>query len=511
MASNATTSSVVSVNAILEETLGLLGTVSHDRGRLNHLLTSHFSNDENGKNFRSLCCFGRPGVDVSLEVFNRLCILPKTKWGIQLSNSGVSVAVSTLKKAETTAYTTNFADTVSAIMHDVYKDVIMAHPKKVTILKHIPPTLGVPFVWFKAIIGPEYKDRPFPIPALSILRDRMAQCIDQALQLKLNNPTSRFYCAESGAYWQEANELFDAKQFYLECCSKFPAYLQELLVEKKTTLDKLAGLKVPSIRHYGVEAMVEEAYARSTQEGMENQDLPLPDGTLGGTVFAMHNGLLSAQWVASYLVDTDNNFFMEDVRAKAMNDKERMLRVFSVDHTHDKPTWMQFGEATNVYLYLSQRASTAEEGWLLISNYVVNLLITFINKNLDLDNKGKEFKLESVEDYNVGVASVANPSFGLFSLHSDAKPGIVDSAVAMYSKFMLMVPTLAIQNNCAPSCEISWVGKNDKSEKKLAHFTHDFVITHWQLMNVNEMFKHQVSTNGRKISYWSTFSILASE
>ena len=79
---------------------------------------------------------------------------------------------------------------------------------------------------------------------------------------------------------------------------------------------------------------------------------------------------------------------MDNVRAKAMNNKERMLRVFSLDHTHDQPTWMQFGKATNVYLYLSQRASAAEEGWLVISNYVVKLLINFINKNLDVDNKG---------------------------------------------------------------------------------------------------------------------------
>ena len=119
--------------------------------------------------------------------------------------------------------------------------------------------------------------------------------------------------------------------------------------------------------------------------------------------------------------------------------------------------------------------------------------------------------LEAVEEYNVGVAFVANPSFGLFSPHSDAKPGIVDSAIAMYSKFMLMVPTLAIQNHCAPSCEISWVGENDKSEKKLAHFTHDFVITHWQLMNVNKMFKHQVSTNGRRLTHWFTFAFFVSK
>ena len=126
-----------------------------------------------------------------------------------------------------------------------------------------------------------------------------------------------------------------------------------------------------------------------------------------------------------------------------------MLRTFSLDHTHDKPTWMQFGEAANVYLYLSQRrASAAEEEWVVIANYVVNLLIKFINKHLEAGIKGKEFMLEAVEECTVGVASVANPSFYLFSLHFDAKPGIVDSAIAMYRKFMLMVPTLTIRNHC---------------------------------------------------------------
>ena len=104
MPPNATTnSSVVSVNAILEETLGLLGTVSYDRDRLNQLLTAHFCYDENRMNFRSLCCFGRAGINVSLDFFNQLCILPKTKWGIKLSNPGSSVAVSTLNTEETTA------------------------------------------------------------------------------------------------------------------------------------------------------------------------------------------------------------------------------------------------------------------------------------------------------------------------------------------------------------------------------------------------------------------------
>jgi hypothetical protein len=70
---------------ILEETLGLLCTVSTDRARLDQLLETHSGDDETGRKFRSFCCFGRVGVDVSLDVFNQLCILPQTKWGIKLS------------------------------------------------------------------------------------------------------------------------------------------------------------------------------------------------------------------------------------------------------------------------------------------------------------------------------------------------------------------------------------------------------------------------------------------
>ena len=170
-----------------------------------------------------------------LEVFNQLCIFPKTKWGIKLSNSGSSVAPSALNTEETIVFTSNIAATVSGILYEVFRDIITsAHSKKAKILS----------------------------------------------------------------------------------CSEFPASLEQLLAEKNTTLDKLAGLKARSICHYGIEAMVEDAYTRSLQTSMDYKDLPLADGTLGGTVFAMHNSLLLAQWVTSYLVDTDNDVFMDDVRAQ---------------------------------------------------------------------------------------------------------------------------------------------------------------------------------------------------
>jgi hypothetical protein len=487
-------SGVPTHTAILEETLLLLrvfSKVAEDLARLDLLLNSHFQEDAKGMEFRSLCCYGRVGEKVPLKLFNQLCILPNTGWGFQLESKRATIVPSALREEQTYAYLSDFAATVAGILHAILKGVIGAHPKGDLILDFIPVD-GIPPTWFQAVIGSVYSTDPFPLPSVSILRDRMSHCLDRALQQKPSSPrTILFFCAESGAYWQEDNDSFDSKKFYLECCSEFPTYLEDLLMQKRTTLDKLAGLKEPTNRHYDVEAMVEDAYSRATKKGMEKADLELSDGSLGGTVFAMHNGMLSAQWVASYLVDTDNNLFMEDVRAKIMNAKERMLRIFSTDHTFHNPTWLQFGSQEKIYLYLSQRASTAEEGWLTIANYVINLLIDYINLRLDADDKGKEFKLERV-DYTVGVASIANPAFGLFSLHSDAKPGIVDSASAMYSKFMLMVPTLGIQNHCAPTCDISWVGKDDAAERKLASFTHDFVITHWQLMNVNEMFKHQV-------------------
>ena len=425
---------------ILDETLellGLFGNASTDLDRLHQLLNTHFQEDAAGMNFRSLCCFGRVGENVSLDLFNRLCILPKTEWGIQLiTTQGTSISPHTLDTEETTKFTSDFASTVAGILHAILRGVIGTHSKKEKISNFIPPT-GIPLTWFKAIVGPEYKqDTQFPLAPVPTLRDRILRCLDHALQQKIVAPAAPFFCAESGAYWQEVDELFNAHNFYLICCSDFPAYLDRLIEEKKSTLDKLAGLKAPSTRHYGVESMVQDAYTRATKQGMEWEDLLLPDKTLGGTVIAIHNRMLSAQWIASYLVDTDNNFFMDDIRAKAMNEKERMLRIFSMDHTYDKPTWMQFGEKNNIFLYLSQRASAAEEGWLTIANYVINLLIDFINKKLDNDKKGKEFKLERME-YTVGVASLANPSLGLFSLHSDAKPGI-----------LLILPLLVSVNSC---------------------------------------------------------------
>jgi hypothetical protein len=100
--------------------------------------------------------------------------------------------------------------------------------------------------------------------------------------------------------------------------------------------------------------------SRGQKHGLELVDLKLADGGLGGTVFTLHNAHYSVEWIASYLVDTDNDSFMEDVRAASLAKKKRLLRIFSTCHTGDEPGWMQFGDKASVFIYLSRLASATE-------------------------------------------------------------------------------------------------------------------------------------------------------
>jgi hypothetical protein len=75
------------------------------------------------------------------------------------------------------------------------------------------------------------------------------------------------------------------------------------LLEKKSTLDKLAGV-YPTWGHPEVEAIVRDTFSRA-----KSKDILLADGSLGGTVFAMHNsGFVSVEWLSAYLLDSDNNY-----------------------------------------------------------------------------------------------------------------------------------------------------------------------------------------------------------
>jgi hypothetical protein len=210
-------------------------------------------------------------------------------------------------------------------------------------------------------------------------------------------------------------------------------------------------------------------------------------------VFALHNQCLSAEWLASYLVDTDNNFFMDDRRAKLLNDKDRLLRVFSNYHTFQQPTWLQFGEKKNVYLYLSQRASAAEEGWLKIASYLIKLEVDYINIFLSKIPGSQQFILNPCDHaLDTGVIGLGDPSQSSFASHSDIRTGLTHPSIPGYRGFFLQVPTLAITNFESVSTHITWFLKEDKSEKPRAKISQDFVVVHAQLMAVQENFKHKV-------------------
>jgi hypothetical protein len=227
-----------------------------------------------------------------------------------------------------------------------------------------------------------------------------------------------------------------------------------------------------------VEAIVRDAFSRADLKGLESKDMLLQDGSLGGSVFAMHNSrFVSVKWLLAYLVDTDSNYFMTHVRALAMNDKENLPRICSSNYTYNEPTWLQSREKKSPHLYLSQRATVTEESWLIISSYIINLLIGSINQRLNVLTCGT-YKLDPV-NYNAGVVNLGNPSVGGIGLHADGKNGLVCASTPGYGRFQMDVITLAVQNHCAATSGISWWLNDDLKKIKLAEFFHDFFIIHW--------------------------------
>jgi hypothetical protein len=488
---------------ILEEIAPLLGLYHTTRPRLDRLqvlVDEHLQDNPQGNDFRSFCCFGNPGHSVSLELFNDLCILPATNYCVQLARNDPSgpICPSSLEPVEKKKYLDDFSITAAKNIVSLFEEIVKSHPRKNEIVQFVPHD-GIPLTWSLQIIGNTVKKdiaSLHSLPSLPVLRHRIRSSIDLSFDARKGNPSIRFFCKETGALWQTTNDdTFDAEAIYLKAGSEFKNLLQKLLDDTGQTFDELAGVK-PTKRYPEVEKVVRQGFAGAKLKGMHSLDLKLDDGSTGGTVIAMHNeGFLSAEWIAAYLVDTDQNHFMVDERALKKNNKERCLRIFSLDHDFANPTWMQFGKKSGVYLYLSQRASAAEQSWLTIVSYVVNLLIDDINTRLDAES-GSSFQLEQML-FDVGVASLADPSAGAFARHQDGFPGLIDPLVRGFSRFNLIVPTTAIQNHYAETTTISWYRMGDPKGKAVGHFKHDFFLWHWMLPGVNHYFEHEVSQTER--------------
>lgn len=486
-----------SCHGILAETISLLQVMRQtapELNRLNQLLESHFLSDE----FRSICCFGRKGHNISLALFNSLCILPSTDWGVTLHvqespSSIMRLQATPLSQHERLIHKQQKLLHCAQIITTLMGNILLVHPDQEFIKNSMPLNNEISQAWILAILGLKTMTTNVDIPGLPELRRRITLSLNAAVLKKRSHPPYKFFSQASGFLWQQVDDTFDVNQVYLEVCASFPKLLEQLLVDKGQTLDQLAGVSVAR-RYPKVEALVRDALSRGQKHGIESTDLKLADGSLGGTVFAIHNAHYSPEWIAAYLVDTDNNVFMEDVRAGALFAKERLLRIFSTNHTHEVPSWIQFGDKGSVYLYFSRLASAAEQSWLKISSYVINLLIDTINSKLKLLDTYGKYLLSHIE-YDTGVVALGNPSTSSLGGHQDGKPGIVCPHTPGFSRWMLMVPTMAFQNHCAPTATISWWRSDDPTKEKLASFTHDFFINHYQLLGVNDKFHHEVRVN----------------
>jgi hypothetical protein len=489
---------------LLEETLRLAHLNTHtlkSQQRLNFLLVSYFQDDAGGACFRSMLCYGRDDLLVSTKEFNEFAVLPRSHFFMELHSSTVNIPirfhrVGLTKRKELQLHTLKAAqasvDFVLAylIRHADFgdKDIAYFHKNR-----------KIPLSWKNGILAlpPRAKHlKIVDLPTLEDIQSRICESLEFSCTQKKNNPMSKFFTEESAWAWKtnasNSAGKIDYQALYLKGCSEFPSYLGELLGPDQY-LDQLAGVDVGHL-YPEVEARFEKMYMHAPPRRVSKQDLMLGKGSseIGGTVVALHQ-YVSPSFLAFYTVDHDSSCaYMKDVRSSRK--KQRKIRVASLDHVDTLPTWLQFGDTTEVYLYLSQKASVAEEKWLFVVNFVMNLLVDFVNSAIKAEHGGKvrQFELLRKRDYRVAVGSASNPAEGNFGWHQDGKNGIVVVGDTNYSTFQLMVPTLCLQNYSHSNTTIEWAPISEPNFIA-GTVTQECILLHIQLLGVNEKFRHHVS------------------
>jgi hypothetical protein len=143
---------------ILQETLGLLEVVKRSAPPTAHLQTllgNHFTSND----FRSFCCFGRSGEDVSLELFNCLCILPSTKWNVCLNSDTLGgIEASPMDSSAALDGRLNKLVITTKNVTTLLMNVLKFHPDSEFILSLIPWDNLIPPTWTLAILGKERDD-----------------------------------------------------------------------------------------------------------------------------------------------------------------------------------------------------------------------------------------------------------------------------------------------------------------------------------------------------------------
>ncbi len=487
--------------AVLEETTELALSdppVSGDSlQRLEFLLTSCFQDDEAGSHFRSTTCCGGGVTAVSIADFDTCAVAPQTNCNLHLADNKVHLPIQLQRTAfgarkELRANTMKHAqESVKFMLGHAVKE-FHCDNKDIEFFMQAPPSQK----WLNCIVLGKVersKTRTANPPSLSDLQHRVLKSLECSVAQKLAHPQAKFFTVESATAWKNAGvgNKIDCDRFFIKSCSEFPAYLRDLLGASQH-LDELAGVEVGN-PHPEAEKRFQAMCDQAPPRHVEGIDLKLgkSNSEIGGTVLAPHQ-CLSPRFLACCTVDHDSMCsYMKDERSQ--HKKERKIRVASIDHVDTKPTWLQFGETSNIYLYLSQKASAAEEKWLFIVNFVMNTLVDMVNSRVKAQHggQGRQLELMRKRDHRVAVGSASNPLEGNFGRHQDGKNGIVICGDAKCSSHQLMVPTLCLQNHAHANTKIQWAPVDDPRFTAGA-VTQECVLIHIQLLNVNEAFEHWV-------------------
>ena len=492
-------------HAILDETLALLTLSDVSRPtlatttNLNILLDKYFQDDKFGQLFRSMIIYGKQdGAEVTVASFNKFVMRPRSsnKFELRPTTRTVPTPIDSAARVELNKNILRLGYEMINFLLD-YVSSNHLDRADITVFRNN----YLPNKWMNGILGKVDRKTtgPFCLPPMIVVQSRIQVALEYSFLQKLDNPQSVFFSQASGIHWQpSASPLFlneiDYEKITLEAVSLFPKHLERLLLDSKKTLDQLAGITI-DVKHRQVGTAVSRLLKLALSPSFKQLDLrtgPALDAALGGTVIAIHQ-FLSAEFLAYYLVDHDSAcLYMQDIRSS--HKKDRKIRVSSIHHTSNQPIWLQFGSRESAYLYLSRTASSAEEKWLHIVNYVMKLLVNFVNnriRRLFPTQTVPMEKLLRLRQYGTLVGTTGNPRTANYGRHHDAKPGLVDPTDARFSRYNLMVPTLCLQNHAMANTSISWF-PNENPTWCAGTITQELFLFHIQGVGVQEHFEHQV-------------------
>jgi hypothetical protein len=479
---------------------------SADLEQLESLSAKYLQDDDYGAAFRSMICYGHCGIDVSLLLFNQFIVLPASQYEFKLSPPASSLLFK-FEKVDGLTQNKLHRDTLIAAHASV--DFVLAH-----VAKHLPipdqaafSHLGPKNPWRNGILGHSVRSLQMNIldvPSLPQLQIRIETAIQYALARRKNCPRSFFFSKESAKAWCPEEITVDFESTCLLACSEFPSYLETLLKgSPHDFLDQHAGVILPSELYPEVEARIQKLMDLAPSPRVEGIDLMKGRQScdkIGGTVVGIHQ-YLSPRFLAFYTVDHDSSCpYMRDYRSS--HKKERKIRVSSTKHVNTKPVWLQFGESSDVHLYLSQKASVGEEAWLKIVNHLMTLLTTFVNQKIKSCHRGQKVPKEKIllpKVFSEIVSTVGHPTDANFGPHDDARNGTVSKGDPSFSRHLLMVVTLCLQNHAYASTKVAWCPKSDP-KWVAGEIWHEFSLVHLQLLGVQDSFLHHVSTKETKVS-----------